>query len=352
MGKIEGANYNVWVNEDNQILVDFIENLKPSKVFIIVDENTKKHCLPILEKIIDRQYYPIEIHSGEIHKTLQTSESLWEALINYQADRSSLIINLGGGVIGDMGGFVAASYMRGIPFIQIPTTLLSQVDASIGGKLGIDFKNYKNLVGLFQNPNMVWVNTQFLKTLDPRELKSGFAEVLKHGLIQSKTLWDKVKNKSLNFSDADWDNIVFESIQIKNNVVSQDPTEQGLRKILNFGHTIGHAIESFYLGTDKQLLHGEAIAIGMICEAYLSYKENLISKEALQEIQDAIKNVFHFEKGLKIATPQIIDNMSKDKKNRDGKILFSLLEGIGKCTFNKSIQKSAILDALNYFEQI
>lgn len=351
MAKIEGNGYNVWINEDHKILIDFIHQLEPSKIFVIVDENTKVHCLPWLDGILKLSYHTVEINSGEVHKTVHTSEALWEALVNYGADRNSLVLNLGGGVIGDMGGFVASSFMRGIPFIQIPTTLLSQVDASVGGKLGIDFKGYKNLIGLFQNPNLVWVDTNFLKTLAPRELKSGFAEVLKHGLIASKSLWTKIRNRPLSFSDQEWNEIVKESIEIKNTIVQQDPKEKGVRKILNFGHTIGHAIESFYLDTESQLTHGEAVAIGMICESYISYKEELISKATFEEIQDAIRNVFHFEKELKIATPQVLDNMTKDKKNRDGQILFSLLEGIGNCTFNKSIDNSTILAALKSFEQ-
>jgi len=349
MQKIDCNSYNVIVNEDYSILHNFIDEYNPSKLFIIVDENTKRDCLPILIQKIDHPHILIEITSGEIHKSIDTATALWEALINYGADRSSLVLNLGGGVIGDMGGFVAASYMRGIPFIQIPTTLLSQVDASVGGKLGIDFKGYKNMVGLFQNPDLVWVDTNYLKTLSARELKSGFAEVIKHGLIQSKTLWSFIKDRALDYNDQEWNDIVFDSIKIKNTVVSQDPRESGLRKILNFGHTIGHAVESYYLETDKQLTHGEAIAIGMICESYLSHKKGLLSTSALKEIESFIRKIYNFDPAIQINQKRIIEYMTNDKKNKGGQILFSLIDGIGSCTYNIEIGKEAIIEGLDYF---
>jgi len=351
MGVINCNTYEVLVNENYEKLNSFIADLSPGKVFILADENTKKHCLPIFDKALNISYTLIELDSGEVHKNIRTSEAVWEALINYNADRNSLVINLGGGVIGDMGGFVASAYMRGIPFIQIPTTLLSQVDASVGGKLGIDFKGFKNLVGLFQNPNLVWVDTQFLSSLSLRELQSGFAEVIKHGLIRSSALWSTIQKPDLNFTQEEWDSIVFDNICIKRNVVNEDPREKGLRKILNFGHTIGHAIESFYLDTDSALTHGEAVAIGMICESYLSYKTDRITRKEFKTIESFIRATYKFPENLKLSHPQIMTYMANDKKNKDGQILFSLIEGIGNCTFNISIEKPMILEALKYFEK-
>lgn len=305
-----------------------IDKIAPDKIAVLVDENTKEHCLSKLE-------YPslqlIEIQSGEINKTLDTCSFIWKKLTDFGFSRKSLLINLGGGVIGDMGGFCAATFKRGISFINIPTTLLSQVDASSGGKLGIDFHSYKNHIGIFQTPNAVLIDQNFLATLPPRELKSGFAEVIKHALIFDKKHWEDLQNTS--FDAINWSEIIRRSVEIKHEIVSQDPTEKGLRKILNFGHTIGHALESHYLETNEPLLHGEAVALGMILEAHLSLQNGKIESDEFS----AIKNYLHHHFELPKKIPQLSEwgyRMSQDKKNTNGKISFSLLNKIGSCEYD------------------
>ncbi|MBT8232571.1 MAG: 3-dehydroquinate synthase [Saprospiraceae bacterium] len=350
MPVIHSQDYNVLIDENPSILVSFIEQLKPSKIFVIVDENTKLLCLPILEKYLKTPFSSIQIVSGEKFKNLKTCTLMWDALMKNKCDRKSLIINLGGGVIGDMGGFLASTYMRGVTFIQMPTTLLSQVDASVGGKLGIDFLGIKNMIGLFQNPKLVWIETQFLKTLPYRELKSGFAEVIKHGLIRSESLWQSVKQSFPKIEDSDWKALVQTSVNIKNDIVKEDPLEKGLRKILNFGHTIGHAVESHFLDSPNHLLHGEAIAIGMICEAYISYKEGLLDGPALKEIRTFIDGFYNIDLKLLPIKNEILELILKDKKNTGDQINFSLLNKIGDCIYDKNISTLRIEESLTYFD--
>lgn len=255
-------------------LNELIKNNDYSSIFILVDSNTNANCLtPVLQHIeTDIRIEILEIESGEQHKNLDTCASLWSALSELGTDRKSLMINLGGGVVTDLGGFVACCYQRGIDFINIPTTLLSMVDASIGGKNGVDLGLLKNQIGVIKTPKMVIVDTSFLNTLSSREMRSGLAEMIKHGLIANPKHYSDLKNLS-KLTLEDLDALIYDSILVKKHIVEQDPTEQNLRKTLNFGHTLGHAIESFYLNKkDQALLHGEAIAIGMILESYLSSK--------------------------------------------------------------------------------
>ncbi|MEP2509537.1 MAG: 3-dehydroquinate synthase, partial [Reichenbachiella sp.] len=265
-------------------------------------------------------------------------------------DRKGLVINLGGGVIGDMGGFVASTYKRGMDFLNIPTTLLSQVDASVGGKLGVDFHGFKNHIGLFAEPQNVLIDTSFYGTLPEREVRSGFAEVIKHGLIYDKSYWEKVKLVDL--KTADWTNLVTRSIEIKKEVVSEDPFESGLRKILNFGHTLGHAIESHFLDKGEQrLLHGEAIAAGMICEAYLSQKFTGLSTDELEEIVSYLIEIYEPVAVDKSLFDEIIGLTLQDKKNEGGSVQFSLLKTIGACQVNVPISAPDMLDAMFYLNK-
>ena len=281
MKEIVSSNYSVWIGEDSLSKLDI---LSYSKVAILVDENTKRDCLHKLPKI--DSHIIIEVKSGEQNKTISTCNYIWEKLTENQFDKNSLLINLGGGVIGDMGGFCASTFKRGIHFIQIPTTLLSMVDASIGGKLAIDFKNFKNQIGLFNNPKTVLIYPEFLDTLPKKILKSGFSEVVKHALIADRDLWNNISSKR--FEDLDWLKIITTSVSIKNNIVLSDPYEIDMRKKLNFGHTYGHAIESFYLKKGTPVLHGEAVFAGMILETQLS---NLHPEEKL-EIKNYILSNF------------------------------------------------------------
>ncbi|MFH1319455.1 MAG: 3-dehydroquinate synthase [Bacteroidota bacterium] len=331
-----------------------------NSIFILVDENTNNFCHPLLIDNIEklRKAEIIEIKSGEENKSIEVCSQIWQRLGDSGADRRSLLINLGGGVIGDMGGFIASTYKRGIDFINVPTTLLSQVDASIGGKVGINLNNLKNQVGVFNNPKAVFVYPGFLKTLNKRHLLSGFAEVVKHGLITDYSFWNEIKRDFLNLQDlgnlgsAIWENIIIRSIQIKNNIVLKDPWEQGLRKVLNFGHTIGHALESDSLENDKiPLLHGEAVAIGMICESYLSCKVSGLSQVELEEITSFILSVFD-QHQIEINTDkELIELMKQDKKNEIEKINFTLLSKSGKAVINQNCNDELICEALGFYRQ-
>jgi 3-dehydroquinate synthase len=265
-----------------------------------------------------------------------------------ELDRHSLVINLGGGVIGDMGGFCASTYKRGIDFIQIPTTLLSQVDASVGGKLGIDFQGLKNHIGVFQIPNIVLIDDVFLKTLPYSELRSGFAEIIKHCLIMDGKKWDEIRRKD--FEEQDFKDLIAHSVNIKQHVVEADPTEKGLRKILNFGHTLGHAIETYFLGKPKlHLLHGEAIAAGMICEAFLSFKRGMIDQKTLENIEEFIFSVYGKATITASDIEPIIALTAQDKKNKGKEVRFSLLEEAGKCGYDISVSKAEMKRALEYY---
>ncbi|MGZ4158944.1 MAG: 3-dehydroquinate synthase, partial [Bacteroidia bacterium] len=270
MTEIISNNYSVFVTNDiSKEINRFFKTSKNkySKIFILVDENTLKFCYPqLVEKIEPFEHAEIiEIDSGEESKTIEVCVQIWSALSEYGADRKSLFVNLGGGVIGDMGGFIASTFKRGMDFINIPTTLLSQVDASVGGKVGVDMNHFKNEIGVFNDPSAVFINLNFLNTLDKRQILSGFAEIIKHALIADVNYWAKVRTADFANFDS-FDELVKTSVYIKNTIVLEDPKEKGIRKVLNFGHTVGHAVETFFLEQDskKHLLHGEAIAIGMI----------------------------------------------------------------------------------------
>ena len=318
-----------------------------SNVAVLVDENTREHCYPKIELAVPA-HIVIEIKSGEQEKNLVTCQHIWNELTNNAFDRKALVINLGGGVIGDMGGFCAATYKRGIDFINIPTTLLAQVDASIGGKLGIDFHNFKNHIGVFQNPLKVMLDVSFFETLSGDELRSGYAEIIKHCLIRDGKMFDEITKTPYN--ELDLLVLTKHSVEIKEKVVEEDPTEKGLRKILNFGHTVGHAIESYYLELPgKKLLHGEAIAVGMICEAYLSRTKSGLSTVELEKITSYILNIYQPKKIEKNDIEEIVQLTRQDKKNEGDRINCSLLRKIGDCTFNIEIDQEDIKASIAYF---
>src|SRR6056297_1749321 len=256
------------------VIKRFLDESDYSKVFILVDENTKKHCLPHIQTnhLLDNAKI-IEIRSGELNKSIETIINIWTFLTRHHADRNSVLINLGGGIIGDMGGFAASTFKRGIDFVNIPTTLLSQVDASAGGKTGINFLNYKNEIGVFNHPKYVFIDSRFLSTLDKRNILSGWAEMIKHTLIFNQQDFEHLTQyKISNINYKTLNQLIAKSVQIKNYYVETDPLEKGQRKALNFGHTFGHALESYFMGQKNYLMHGEAVALGMICEIYLSNK--------------------------------------------------------------------------------
>jgi len=319
---------------------------------VLVDDHTRKHCFPrLLPHLKHEPTIIIEVPAGERHKHLDTCRFIWEELFRAGVGRRWCMLNLGGGVIGDMGGFAAATYKRGIDFVQIPTTLLSQVDASVGGKLGIDFYDVKNSIGVFRNPRAVWIDPAFLQTLPARELRSGYAEVLKHALIQDRAQWELLRNIQ-DLTTADWRSIIPASVEIKRAIVEQDPLERGLRKALNFGHTIGHAIESHWLHSEQRLLHGEAIGAGMIAEAWLSQQLAGLSTAELDDITGYLLATYGHQAIPTEAFDALIELMRQDKKNDDHRINFSLLPATGEVRVNATAEEGLIREALGYYNEL
>jgi 3-dehydroquinate synthase len=321
--------------------------VKPySSVFILVDENTAKHCLPLISASIPDSI-PVQIKSGEEHKNITTCSLLWSVLTDHEADRKSLLINLGGGVITDMGGFAASCYKRGIDFINIPTTLLAMVDASVGGKTGIDFYEFKNQIGVFSEAKEVLICPAFLKTLDARQLRSGMAEVLKHYLIaDGQAFLDHTKTSTL--PDL---SMIKKAIAIKSDIVAQDPFEKNVRKKLNFGHTVGHALESYSLTTSKPLLHGEAVAYGMAIETQISLMKSLIVGGKSKVVCTKLQSDF----ALKPLSGEMIDGLmsyiGQDKKNERGKIKMALIDDIGSCRIDVEVTLEEVRDAIAQFNE-
>ena len=355
MQTIAATNYSVYFDASGyEKLASILVPSHYSKVFIIVDENTSEHCLPHLLNHLATEV-PIEIielEAGEINKNITTCTEVWGVLSDLGADRKSILLNLGGGVISDLGGFVGCTFKRGIDFINIPTTLLAMVDASIGGKNGVDLGNLKNQIGIIREPKVVVVDTTFLETLPQNEMRSGLAEMLKHGLIADKLYWDKFKNLS-DLDTNDLNVLIHQSIQIKNTIVCEDFSENGIRKALNFGHTLGHAIESFFLEeeTKTNLLHGEAIAIGMILESYISKEKNLLTNEEYQEIKYILNDIYERVDFTALDIEKIIDLLIYDKKNEFGKVQFALLNGIGKTKINQEADNELINKAFEDYLQ-
>jgi len=326
------------------------EFLKVSQVFVLVDENTAIHCLPILRAFAVSMFHVITWPSGEHRKTMDAAVHIWEELSHHHADRSALLLNLGGGVIGDIGGFAAGCFKRGIRHIQLPTTLLAMVDAAVGGKTGVDFNGFKNQIGLFKEPSHVFIHLPFLKTLPPRELLSGFAEVVKHYLIADKESFLALSAPNFDLKKVDWLACVERSIAIKSKIVEEDYLETSARKALNFGHTLGHAIESTYMHDEaKRLLHGEAVAVGMVTESYLSHHFGKISDKELATITHTIRKLFPLQPLPESDFKSILELVAQDKKNKAGENRFTLLDGIGNYSVDHSVEDYLMLEALRYF---
>ena len=326
-----------------------------SKTFVLCDENTIHHCLSLFLNRIIVELEPeiLVIPVGEQHKNISTCSKLWEELSNRGADRNSLLINLGGGVVTDLGGFVASTFKRGIEFINVPTSLLAMVDASVGGKNGVDLGPIKNQIGVIRNPLLVVIETDFLQTLPSEEITSGMAEMLKHGLISSEEYWQEV----LVFDDqskCSMEDLIWKSVLIKNEVVTEDPLEMGRRKTLNYGHTLGHAIESYCLEseTKKTILHGHAVAIGMVLATYISYKSHSFPEETLAQLIKVVKDKFEAIQFNEEDIDSIIQLLIYDKKNRNGKVLFVLLENIGKPVYNCEVSNQLILESFDFYHHI
>jgi 3-dehydroquinate synthase len=353
MRKLDCQDYSIIFGSSPNVLADFLKDKSYTQLFVLVDENTAKYCLSKLTEVLSRyESHIIKISSGEDSKNLETCQEIFSQLLDANADRHALLINLGGGVIGDMGGFCASTFMRGIDFIQIPTTLLSQVDSSVGGKLGVDFNMVKNIIGVFNNPELVIIDRDMLGTLPQGELRSGFAEMVKHGLISDKSLFEELSVKDFGLEPKNFINdLLYRSVLVKKRVVEEDPYEKGLRKILNYGHTVGHAIETASWKLDKPLLHGEAIFIGMVCENYIAYTKNMISEELMKKINAVLTSIFYRADAIK-DEKAILEHMRKDKKNQNKKIFAALINGIGNAIPATEISEEEVLGSLSYYKNI
>jgi 3-dehydroquinate synthase len=353
MKPIQNSNYKIYFDNSLSVLNEVLAQKKYSKVFILTDEVTGELCLPVLREKLPEltEFDLIEVPNGEENKTIDLCIGIWRTLLDFEADRNAILINLGGGVVTDMGSFAASTFKRGIDFLQIPTTLLSQVDASVGGKTGIDMDDVKNIIGTFAQPLALIISTVFFKTLSEREMSSGFAEVIKHGIIADSKFFGEVTQ--LENARAVTEAHIYRSVEIKNEVVTEDPFEKGLRKTLNYGHTIGHAIESWSLSNEKNaLLHGEAIAIGMICEAYLAAQLVDLPEEELTTITETFLKYYGKYKIREGIENQLLDIMKQDKKNNSGKISFSLPDKIGHCKFDVFVEEALIRESLAYYQSL
>jgi len=330
---------------------NYLTESKYSAVTVLVDENTEKYCLPAIKDLLEIHSI-ITIKSGERNKTIYTCINVWKQFLEVNTDRKALLINLGGGVLCDMGGFIAATYKRGIDFIHIPTTLLAMCDACIGGKLAVDINGNKNQIGLFKNPKAILIYPDFLKTLPERHLLCGVAEIIKHALISDKRFFNEIAGHT--GITEDFSKLITHSVKIKTRIVNLDFYEKGIRKSLNFGHSIGHALETYSLNNDGDhfLYHGEAIAAGMIAESYISYRRNLISISELEQINRLILNRFSKVKINRKNYDIIVSLISQDKKNENNRKLFTLLEGIGKARINETVSDEEIKESLEYYDNL
>lgn len=325
--------------------------LKKKNLCVITDCNVDALFGAEIKKLLhgickELSFYVIP--AGEENKTLDTVSDIYRFLIGKKITRKDMLLALGGGVVGDITGFAAASYLRGIDFVQIPTTLLAQVDSSIGGKTGVDFEQYKNMVGAFHMPRLVYTNISTLKELDERQFASGFAEIMKHGLIRDRKYYEWLLENMYEIDDRDLDvlqEMVYRSCMIKRKVVEKDPTEQGERALLNFGHTIGHGIEK---ASNFSLLHGECVALGCIAAANISHMHDLIGEDEYLEIRDMFVP-FHLPITLREITftaQEVVENTKSDKKNASGTLRFILLSRLGKAVIDETVTEKELLQAV------
>ena len=335
-----------------QTLTQAIGECEHDRTFLLADETTQKACVPLIADFdCLKGAQTIIIGATDTHKTLESLAHVWEELGKGGATRHTLLINIGGGMVTDLGGFAASTFKRGINYINIPTTLLSMVDASVGGKTGINFRGLKNEIGVFNNAASVILDTQFLRTLDQENILSGYAEMLKHGLISNEQMWAELLNYDIETPDFGLlQSMVEESVAVKQHIVTEDPTEQGIRKALNLGHTAGHAFESFAL-QKHPILHGYAVAYGLICELYLSAVKTGFPSDKMHQTVSFIKA--HYGKMTITCDdyPTLLELMTHDKKNTAGIINFTLLGGIGDIRINQTATKEEIYEALDFYRE-
>jgi 3-dehydroquinate synthase len=330
-----------------------VQKYPVGKVFLLTDQTAAGFCLPLVQPVIDEfSIRVVAIPSGEENKNIQSVGLVWDFLSNNGADRKSLLINIGGGMLTDLGGFAASTFKRGLGFVNIPTTLLAQVDASLGGKTGFNFNGLKNEIGVFMEPDSVIINTNFLKTIDRENFLSGYAEMLKHGLIKSREHWEELL--AFDMENIDYDalqEIIAHSVAVKEWHVLNDLTEQNIRKALNFGHTVGHAFESYAMKTGRPILHGYAVVYGMIAELYLSAKQCGLAIGELNAISSWMINKYGKFEIQENDFEALYQLMTHDKKNEGKRINFTLIPEIGKVEINVDCSKELIVESLEYYQR-
>lgn len=332
-------------------LQKLMEPFQSEKVFVLTDEHTFHYCFPLIQQVpgisLDRC---IIIGAGDAHKDTAALTKVWEALVVGGATRHSLLVNLGGGMPCDLGGFAAATFKRGIAFINIPTTLLAQVDASVGGKTGINFMGFKNEIGSFMQARHVLVDTSLLKTLDSENLISGFAEMIKHAYLKGTEMLERTLRFDILSPDMkELAALVAESIKIKDEYVTADPFEKNIRKALNLGHTVGHAFESFALKKNRPVLHGYAVAYGMVAELYLAHLKLQFPMELVEQLNEYVKRVYGSFEYAAADFDYLYETMTHDKKNQAGRINFTLLRNPGEVAINIHCEHHEVEEALQYF---
>lgn len=334
-------------------LVNAISECEHDRIFVLTDETTQQLCWPKIKNFKAlKNSTPIIIKATDTHKNLDTLSQVWQALSNGGATRHSLMINLGGGMVTDLGGFAASTFKRGIDFINIPTTLLAMVDASVGGKTGINFGGLKNEIGVFSDSRFVIINTQFLDTLDHDNICSGYAEMLKHGLISDERTWAELVTFDLDNPDLNQlQRMVAESIKVKERIVEADPHEHGIRKALNLGHTMGHAFESFAMRRGTPILHGYAVAYGLISELYMSARKTAFPTDRMHQTVRFIRENYGTLNITCDDYPTLIELMQHDKKNTSGIINFTLLGNVGGIRINQTANEEEIKEALDFFRE-
>ena len=347
-------NTKIIISKDSfDVLQDYIFSQSWTRIFIIVDINTHHYCLPILlEKIPALQKSVlINLPAGEHIKSLKYVQFISAKLLSHNIDKQSLLINLGGGVISDLGGFVASVIKRGVSFINIPTTLMAQVDASIGGKVAVNFLNYKNQIGVFNDPILVFIYPGFLKSLSVNHCQHALSEIFKYGLVFDSLFWHKLNSMQLNKTSNLYD-LILKSVEIKINIVKLDYYDFNERRKLNYGHTISHAIESFFLKHKKPISHGLALSVGLICETYISYNIFRFKKELFNSIVNRIVSVFSTIEISDLDNSQILNYIKSDKKSSSGNYNFTLMKNIGESVVNYSVSDEEIMKSLDYYRKI
>lgn len=325
----------------------WLDRQAPTAVFVLTDSNTREKCLPFLQDCLPRPLIPITVPAGELSKTLDSATHIWGALYQAAADRQTLLLNLGGGMITDLGGFAAATFKRGIPFVHVPTSLLAMVDAAIGGKTGLDFQEGKNILGSFAQPACVVVDPTFLHTLPTEEWRSGFAEMLKHGLLADGDLFRELA--ALPKPEAVTPSLIHRAIAIKSAIVEQDPLEKGIRRSLNLGHTIGHALESAALRAGLLLRHGDAVAAGLIAEGWLAQEKGFLSTSEAAAIEVVVRRFFP------PIPVQVLDEavlrgfLRQDKKNAAGQVRMALPTAIGATTLDVAVSEEEAMMAIRQY---